>query len=641
MKRLKSLLYLALSVLVLGSCNKNDGPGEDLTAKVKATTGMYKGDLTVTVGGTAMPAQTQKIHVTANTTGTAVKLEIKNFSFSGLPIGDIVLDEVPAVYKNGQVVLSSKQTTLSLGDLGAVDITLSEGAIADDRLTLTLSIYQQSTELEIGVTFDGSKTNDTDDGSEEVQGTTGVYKGYLTVTVGDATMPEQKQKIYVTANNSGTAVKLEIKNFSFSGLPVGDIVLDEVPASFENSRVVLEEKQATLTFDNLGEVNVTLTEGNIFDGVLTLALSIYQPSTDLQIGVTFDGTKMAEDQSSEALITGFSVTGSDAIDGEPVLDGSAKTITIRVNTSEAVKISPTLTISEGATVEPASGAEIDLSQPIEYVVTSEDGTVQNKYRVLVITGISATFEQWNEYSDGDEEYQKFPIPGDANWATSNQGLMFVKMMGSFPKDKTYSVMPVDDGYTGKGAVIHTYDTNGSPSLAPGYLPAIPKITAGSLFTGTFNMSHATTDPLNGTKFGSMIYFQPKAVSGYYKYTPGATFYRCDNASQSNIAVEDASQADKMSIKVVLYEVSDPSETLTGHTLNTNDSKVIARGELISGTPVAEYTPFNIALNYTGTYDSSKSYKLAIVCSSSYLGDQFSGAPGSTLYIDEIQIEGME
>ena len=130
-----------------------------------------------------------------------------------------------------------------------------------------------------------------------------------------------------------------------------------------------------------------------------------------------------------------------------------------------------------------------------------------------------------------------------------------------------------------------------------------------------------------------------AVTGYYKYTPGATFYRCDDASQSNIAVEDASQTDQMSIKVVLYEVSDPSETLTGYTLN-NDPSIIARGELISGETVSEYKPFTITLDYTGTYDASKSYKLAIVCSSSYLGDQFSGAPGSTLWIDEVEVQGM-
>ena len=635
MKKLTSLC-LALSALFLGSCNKDDGPGTDYTDQVKAVTGVYKGDLTVTLAGSPMPAQTQRIYVTANASGTAVKLEIRNFSFSGLTIGDIVLDEVPAVYENGQVVLQEKQTTLTIEGLGDLDVTLTEGAVSGNNFTMELSIYQSSADLQIGVAFDGDKTDDTDDGSEEIKAATGVYKGDLTVSLAGNPMPAQTQKIYVTANEAGTAVKLEIKNFSFSGLTIGDIVLDEVPAVYENGQVVLQEKQTTLTFEELGDVEVTLTEGAVSGENFTAELAIYHVAADLQIGVSFDGTKMAEDQSSEALLTGFTVTGSEAVVGEPVVDAEAKTVTIRVNTAEAVKITPEVTVSEGATVEPANGTEIDLSQPVEYVVTSQDGIVQNTYRVVVVTGSLATFDVWSK-AESTTEWQQYPIPGDADWTSSNQALTLVKTLGKLDQDGNYSVMPADDAYSGQAAMVQTFDTQGM--VAIGSFPAVPKVTAGSLFTGTFDMTTAMRDPLSGTLFGQPIDFQPKAVTGYYKYTPGATFYRCDDASQSNIAVEDASQTDQMSIKVVLYEVSDPSETLTGYTLN-NDPSIIARGELISGETVSEYKPFTITLDYTGTYDASKSYKLAIVCSSSYLGDQFSGAPGSTLWIDEVEVQGM-
>lgn len=39
------------------------------------------------------------------------------------------------------------------------------------------------------------------------------------------------------------------------------------------------------------------------------------------------------------------------------------------------------------------------------------------------------------------------------------------------------------------------------------------------------------------------------------------------------------------------------------------------------------------------YETSKSYKLAIVCSSSKDGDSFMGAGGSTLILDELEVIG--
>ena len=48
-------------------------------------------------------------------------------------------------------------------------------------------------------------------------------------------------------------------------------------------------------------------------------------------------------------------------------------------------LSPVLTLSPGATVEPASGSTHDFSQgPVIYTVTSEDGKWQRRYRVNVV-----------------------------------------------------------------------------------------------------------------------------------------------------------------------------------------------------------------------------------------------------------------
>ena len=39
------------------------------------------------------------------------------------------------------------------------------------------------------------------------------------------------------------------------------------------------------------------------------------------------------------------------------------------------------------------------------------------------------------------------------------------------------------------------------------------------------------------------------------------------------------------------------------------------------------------------YDKEKTYKLAIICSSSKEGDKFKGAVGSTLIVDELEVLG--
>lgn len=51
--------------------------------------------------------------------------------------------------------------------------------------------------------------------------------------------------------------------------------------------------------------------------------------------------------------------------------------------------------------------------------------------------------------------------------------------------------------------------------------------------------------------------------------------------------------------------------------------------------------FELAFEYLPekSYDSTKEYKLAIICSSSKEGDKFKGAANSTLIVDELEVIG--
>ena len=95
--------------------------------------------------------------------------------------------------------------------------------------------------------------------------------------------------------------------------------------------------------------------------------------------------------------------------------------------------------------------------------------------------------------------------------------------------------------------------------------------------------------------------------------------------------------DTCSINAYLYEVSSYDETLDGSNINTSPS-VIMKASLIDGNSTSSYTERTINFTETGngTFDPSKKYKLAIVCTPSKDGDQFMGAE-STLWIKHMEI----
>ena len=78
--------------------------------------------------------------------------------------------------------------------------------------------------------------------------------------------------------------------------------------------------------------------------------------------------------------------------------------------------------------------------------------------------------------------------------------------------------------------------------------------------------------------------------------------------------------------------------LTGVDINNSPYRV-AQALLEDGSPKEDWTAFDIPFTYFEgkSYDASKTYKLAIVCSSSKEGASFIGAANSTLWVDEFEI----
>lgn len=464
--------------------------------------------------------------------------------------------------------------------------------------------------------------------SEEIAGN---YKGTLDVTVDGQKLASVAQRISV-AESGDNAINLSIADFSFLGIEVGDIDLNNCALTPNGERYdftgVTTVESTILTAD----VNAT---GYFNNGGLHIDLDI-----DATLGgqkqavtVTYDGTRLTGNESSAAQITSFtfdtSVAANAAVLSQPVIDEANATITFKAEEGGDVSaLVPTIEVSAGATVTPASGSAVSFaSGSATFTVVAEDGTSKT-YTVSCSMGslIQYDFETW-----ATPEGAIYPeVVNPEGWATCNDAVALIKNLGSLggiTYTGEYPVRQTTDAHSGStAAMLESVDTQGGSILGQ----TIPKVTAGSMFLGTFNAFAAMTDPMATTEFGILYDKKPVKVSGYYKYTPGAEFYNAAGELQ-------ADQKDACAISAVLYEVESEDETLNGSTIYTSD-KIVAMASFSSGETVAEYTPFELNLEYVKDYDASKTYKFAVIFSASADGAAYNAAVGSTLYIDDVTIE---
>ncbi|MDO4164170.1 MAG: PCMD domain-containing protein [Bacteroides sp.] len=458
----------------------------------------------------------------------------------------------------------------------------------------------------------------------------GGYKGLLSVYLeGNALQSNVPQKITVT--KAGTAaINLSLADFSLI-IPVGDVNLQNC---------TLQQNGSSYTFTGEDDLNVTVSgttltadidiSGTISDGSITVDLDIdaVVGQQEQDVTVTFRGTKLSGSENTEAQITGFTID-SDVITEAPVIDEEAGTITFKVNADATdLTLTPVITVSDGATVTPASGVAQDFSNgnTITYTVVSEDYGTTKEY-VASVSGtqsiVTYTFDDWEEDAD-------YPTLTNTDWATCNAAVALIKSFGAWGGISYTGDYPVTcestDVVSGNAISMESVDTQGGNILGT----AVPKVTAGTAFLGTFNAYAALTegDPMATTKFGIVFDKKPISVTGYYKYTPGEVYYDADG----NVVT---GQVDQCALSAVLYEVSSSDETLNGGNIYTSEN--IVAYSVLNSEGQDEYTPFSLDLEYVQDYDASKSYKLAVIFSASKDGASYNAAAGSKLKVDEVKI----
>lgn len=464
----------------------------------------------------------------------------------------------------------------------------------------------------------------------------GVYKGTLDVDLdGTKVGADLPQKVYVTKVGDNQ-IKMELKNFSFGAMALGNISVDKCNVEKQGDNACQFDGEQKLSLPMVGDCDVVMN-GTITGEKLEMVINVKatQEGAAITVKVDFVGTKLASDQSSEAKITEFTFDSKEVI-SQPVIDGDKITfmVTDTIKPEELAALVPTIKISDKATITPASGVVQDFSSPVTYTVTSEDGIVTTKYTVSISAKKAVyDFETWvNAVPDEKPENTFYEVAG--GWSSSNSGAQLLKM---FNLADSYVVTQTDDAHSGESAArIQTIDTKGKNLV----LALAPKVTTGTLFLGKFEVTDFS-NTLKSTKFGNPYAKKPITLKGFYKYTPGEVFYRCESVATCDKAVEDPNSVDKCSINAVLYEVTDfedGSQYLTG--VNVNDPKneqIVAVAQLQDGTAKADWTPFELPFTYKKEYDPAKKYRFAIICSSSSDGDNFNGAPGSTLIVDDFEV----
>ena len=301
-------------------------------------------------------------------------------------------------------------------------------------------------------------------------------------------------------------------------------------------------------------------------------------------------------------------------------------------------LAPIFSLTEGATITPASGSVQDFSNGgVTYTVTSEDKAWKRTYTVCfnhVVRTVSDTtcldFEHFS-LNAGKNYYVWQRVMDDgslkSDWASGNGG--FILSMSS-AKPEEYPTIPLKEGFDGKAVQLTTRSTGAFGIITN------KRLAAGNLFLGTFVVDSALQSPMKATNFGVVYDSKPIKMTGYYKYAPGKNY----QDRKGNIL---KNMTDSAAVYAVFYRNHDADGnpvTLYGNNVKTSD-QIVALAELEYVAPVDEWTPFEIIFKYSGDVDmellENRGYNLAIVFSSSKDGDLFCGAIGSTLCIDKVRV----
>ncbi|RRJ88551.1 hypothetical protein EG240_13345 [Paenimyroides tangerinum] len=313
---------------------------------------------------------------------------------------------------------------------------------------------------------------------------------------------------------------------------------------------------------------------------------------------------------------------------DPIITNNSVEFRVKSNV-DLKNQSPIFILSENATIDPVNGTVRDYTNAQTAVVTAQDSRWKKTYTITFNVDELSTKYAFDhaELTDKDRYYRFYTTGSNGDkiydWASGNSG--YVTVAGSKSPDE-YPTTIAEGRSGGLAAKMQTVYTS-SFAAATGN-----PIAAGNLFLGSFKTNLLNT--LKSTKMGLPYSGDlPKSVRTYYKYKAGG-----EVRDQDFDVVPGAK--DTFDIYAIIFESRDKENYLYGdHDFQDPRNVAIARvspSQRIE-TSTWKELQFDFEMVSGKTYDPEKEYVLAIVMSSSIDGARFTGAIGSTLIVDEIEL----
>lgn len=313
---------------------------------------------------------------------------------------------------------------------------------------------------------------------------------------------------------------------------------------------------------------------------------------------------------------------------DPIITNNSVEFRVKSNV-DLKNQSPIFILSENATIDPINGTVRDYTNAQTAVVTAQDSRWKKTYTITFNVDELSTKYAFDhaELMDKDRYYRFYTTGSNGDkiydWASGNSG--YVTVAGSKSPDEYPTT--IAEGRSGDlAAKMQTVYTS-SFAAATGN-----PIAAGNLFLGSFKTNLLNT--LKSTKMGLPYSGNlPKSVRTYYKYKAGG-----EVRDQDFDVVPGAK--DTFDIYAIIFESKSKDNFLYGdHDFQDPRNVAIARVSHAQRIETSTWKEleFDFELVSGKTYDPEKEYVLAIVMSSSIDGARFTGAIGSTLIVDEIEL----
>ena len=325
-------------------------------------------------------------------------------------------------------------------------------------------------------------------------------------------------------------------------------------------------------------------------------------------------------------------------------------------------------LSEGATIIRGND-NYDYSTSHEIEVMSEDGNWKKTHEVRILDMSFPTeyyFENWaeNRSTTGvyDECFERLMDDEGSEsdlyiWASGNMGYR-ITGKGVNPTDyPTYKTTSQDDAHNGAYAAV--LETRYVGKIGQG-----SPLAAGNLFIGEFSGKgiNIMQQQMKATRFGMPFNKKPVSLKAWFKYKSGGVIgiYNTDPKGDGEKIGEytdpvSGSNQDYAAIYAIMFDNVKAKELygknyLDGSTILSSDAEV-ARAILTDddkyGTPVNEQgypneyifkeLPFTFSAEIDPVRLANYEYSIAIVFSSSFYGAEFKGAPGSKIWVDDVEL----